>query len=79
MLQDPVNEKMRRKLQNSESVQNSIIKNVQFFDQTEGLELTNHDKELLNSKMKKITDAYNERLVKMAIQVHFLSAQIKKY
>ena len=42
-----------------------IIRNVHYFDQTDGMDLPEEKVELLNSKIKHITDEYNARLLNL--------------
>jgi hypothetical protein len=69
----------KRPRQLNQAVEEVLIKNVQFFDQTEGIDLTPKNKELLNDKLQKLAKDFNERLIKLSLQNHLLSAQITKY
>lgn len=51
-----------------------MIKNIQFFDQTEGIELNENNKSLLNDKLRQLTKDFNERLIKLSLQNHLLTA-----
>lgn len=64
----------KRPRQLNQSIEEVLIKNVQFFDQTEGIDLTATNKELLNDKLQKLAKDFNERLIKLSLQNHLLSA-----
>lgn len=69
----------RRPKQLNQSIEEVTIKNIQFFDQTEGIELNENNKMLLNDKLNALTQDFNERLVKLSLQNHLMNAQITKY
>ena len=56
-----------------------IMRDVRFFDATDGLELNDEIKELLNYKLYKNFKEFNERLIKISIRNALMSAQIKKF
>jgi len=56
-----------------------IMRDVRFFDATDGLELSDEIKELLNYKLYKNFKEFNERLIKISIRNALMSAQIKKF
>ncbi len=56
-----------------------IMRDVRFFDATDGLELNDEVKELLNYKLYKNFKELNERIIKISIRNALMSAQIKKF
>lgn len=56
-----------------------IMRDVRFFDATDGLELNDEVKELLNYKLYKNFKEFNERIIKISIRNALMSAQIKKF
>jgi chromosomal replication initiation ATPase DnaA len=56
-----------------------IMRDVRFFDGTEGLELSDEVRELLNNKLYRNFKEFNERLIKLSIRNALMSAQIKKF
>ena len=56
-----------------------IMRDVRFFDATDGLELNEEVKELLNYKLYKNFKEFNERIIKISIRNALMSAQIKKF
>ena len=63
----------------NQSIEEVLIKNIQLFDSTEGIDLGNTNKELLNDKIQRLARDFNERLIKLSLQNHLLRAQITKY
>ena len=51
-----------------------IMRDVRFFDATDGLELNDEVKEVLNHKLYKNFKDFNERLIKISIRNVLMSA-----
>lgn len=67
------------KIIHDKNISGIIMRDVRFFDATDGLELNDEVKEVLNHKLYKNFKDFNERLIKISIRNVLMSAQIKKF
>ena len=71
---DPEQQKNRIKIIQDKNLNGIIMRDVRFFDATDGLELNDEVKDLLNNKLYKNFKEFNERLIKISIRNALMSA-----
>lgn len=62
------------KITQDKNLNGIIMRDVRFFDPTDGLEMSDEIRELLNNKLYKNFKEFNERLIKLSIRNALMSA-----